>query len=106
MSTHINETKEEQKNLLIAMMLIVAVLFGFDFIFPSDNQNKVAVPIQPTVTQMSAESVPAVDMIVPSGQKAPINTPTELSVENDFVLGAIGTNGGNINALDGSAVGR
>ena len=100
MSTHINETKEEQKNLLIAMMLIVAVLFGFDFIFPSDNQNKVAVPIQPTVAQMSAESVPAVDMIVPSGQKAPINTPTELSVENDFVLGAIGTNGGNINALE------
>ncbi len=102
MSMHIKETKEEQKNLLIAMMLIVAVLFGFDFIFPSNDKNKIEVPIQPVSTHMTEASVPTPSITLNQADTTDERREqmASVAVQNDFLNGAISTNGGMLTSLE------
>ena len=100
MSTHLKETKEEQKNLFIAMMLIIVVLFGFDFIFPSDNQGKVEVPMQPIVQQTADDTVLSKTQLVGEQGKNPTVEVAVLPLENDFLSGAVNASGGGIEQLN------
>lgn len=103
MSENINETKQEQKNLFIAMILIVAVLFGFDFIFPSDKKNKIEVAVQPTIVEVEKQSVNNISSDVNglnTTDTVSVNSPTQIAFENDFIAGSMGTNGGSLNALE------
>ena len=99
MSTHLKETKEEQKNLFIAMVLIVAVLFGFDFIFPSNNKDKIAVSVQPKETK-TAEVLDqnTSPKEVEKDEHLTVQTAV-LPLENDLLSGTLSVSDGGIDAL-------
>ena len=99
MSTHLKETKEEQKNLFIAMVLIVAVLFGFDFIFPSNNKDKIAVSVQPKETKI-AEVLDqnTSPKEVEKDEHLTVQTAV-LPLENDLLSGTLSVSDGGIDAL-------
>lgn len=99
MSTHLKETKEEQKNLFIAMVLIVAVLFGFDFIFPSNNKDKIAVSVQPKETK-TAEVLDqnTYPKEVEKDEHLTVQTAV-LPLENDLLSGTLSVSDGGIDAL-------
>ena len=92
MSTHVKETKQEQKNLFIAMVLVVVVLFGFDFLFSSNKQNMIEVPISvpvETVEQVSSETKGDVAL---ADQKT-VQEIQNIVMENDFLSGNVMSNG-------------
>ena len=92
MSTHLKETKQEQKNLFIAMVLVVVVLFGFDFLFSSKQDSMVEVPITApaeTVAQTSSETKDAVAHV----EQNTVREIQNIAVENDFLSGSMSSIG-------------
>lgn len=92
MSTHLKETKQEQKNLFIAMVLVVVVLFGFDFLFSSKQDNMVEVPINAPVAMAEQTSSDAKDKVVLAEQNT-VKEIQNIAVENDFLSGNMISNG-------------
>ena len=92
MSTHVKETKQEQKNLFIAMVLVVMVLFGFDFLFSSKGENTVAVPIEIPAT-VEAQKTTGIE----TGSNTPVQQVAKdiqnIVIENDFLSGNMTSNG-------------
>ncbi|MBR5129825.1 MAG: membrane protein insertase YidC [Alphaproteobacteria bacterium] len=99
MSTHVKETKQEQKNLFIAMVLVVVILFGFDFFVPSNSENKVEVPVQaPTPVEVVTQN----EALVPENNENvvfSVNKVQNIALENSFLSGSI-TSSGSLNALE------
>ena len=89
MSTNVTETKQEQKNLFIAMVLVVAVLFGFDSLFSSKRENMVEVPIEVPVVQTTSEKTVEVD----TKTVQPVKDIQNIAIENDFLSGYMASNG-------------
>ena len=92
MSTHVKETKQEQKNLFIAMVLVVAVLFGFDFVFSSKQENTVAVPIE-TPTEVVSQVPNTTSVVADSVSQQPVKDIQNIAVENNFLSGNMTSTG-------------
>ncbi|MBR6674398.1 MAG: membrane protein insertase YidC [Alphaproteobacteria bacterium] len=92
MSTHVKETKQEQKNLFIAMVLVVAVLFGFDFLFSSKQENTVAVPIE-APTEVVSQATNTASVVADSSVPQPVRDVQNIAVENNFLSGNMTSSG-------------
>ena len=92
MSTHVKETKQEQKNLFIAMVLVVVVLFGFDFLFSSKQENTVAVPIE-APTEVVSQATNTAPVVADSSVPQPVRDVQNIAVENNFLSGNMTSSG-------------
>ena len=92
MSTHVKETKQEQKNLFIAMVLVVAVLFGFDFLFSTKQENMVAVPIE-APTEVVSQATNTAPVVADSSVPQPVRDVQNIAVENNFLSGNMTSSG-------------
>ena len=92
MSTHVKETKQEQKNLFIAMVLVVAVLFGFDFLFSTKQENMVAVPIE-APTEVVSQAINTAPVVADSTVPQPVRDVQNIAVENNFLSGNMTSSG-------------
>lgn len=92
MSTHVKETKQEQKNLFIAMVLVVAVLFGFDFLFSTKQENTVAVPIE-APTEVVSQAINTAPVVADSTVPQPVRDVQNIAVENNFLSGNMTSSG-------------
>ena len=92
MSTHVKETKQEQKNLFIAMVLVVVVLFGFDFLFSSKQENTVAVPIE-APTEVVSQATNTAPVVADSTVPQPVRDVQNIAVENNFLSGNMTSSG-------------
>lgn len=92
MSTHVKETKQEQKNLFIAMVLVVVVLFGFDFLFSTKQENTVAVPIE-APTEVVSQATNTAPVVADSTVPQPVRDVQNIAVENNFLSGNMTSSG-------------
>ena len=92
MSTHVKETKQEQKNLFIAMVLVVVVLFGFDFLFSTKQENTVAVPIE-APTEVVSQATNTASVVADSTVPQPVRDVQNIAVENNFLSGNMTSSG-------------
>ena len=99
----IEEEKKEQRNITLALMLILCVLFGFNY-FGSDSLNQtVSVPLTPENVNEQIETVLAYDSskqkIVPAEEQTDAE-PVRISVKNNFVSGSFLANGTQTDSLE------
>ena len=110
------ENKQEQKNLLLALLFVIVGLIAFDWIFPSSNKKPElqppAVPVLTDTTEAEPKPAPAVITTetiadtLPSQQLTEgttrVNTATapEVNFRNEMVSGSFATTGGTFNQLN------
>ncbi len=103
MNQNLNNEKNEQRNLLLALLLTVGILFGMNVIFPSEKK-PVAVPLNaPTVVEPQV-AMPVVEApVLPAESEkmvvAPVVEDVHLSLVNDLVSGTFNVATGGVDAL-------
>ncbi|MGN1062956.1 MAG: membrane protein insertase YidC [Alphaproteobacteria bacterium] len=105
MPKSVNEYKNEQKNLLLAMLLIIVLLFGIDFLFPSDKQGDISVQMNPPHLALSGSDAAVSE--VPAAVSAQADMSAHETVEtavaalqNDYLIGALNTATGGLVSLE------
>lgn len=96
MTKPINMHKEEQRNLLLAMILIIVLLFSLDYIFPSSKPAPISNPKElELATQVSEQPLPA-ELSV---QVSPTFEAAVLPLENELVKGTVSISSGGLDSL-------
>lgn len=95
--TKLNEDKQELRNMMAALFVVVAVLFGFEAMFSPNKKTMVEVPITPTVVEQNEQALKAVI----DTQKEPSLSVdvAALPLENDFLSGMVNISSGGLEAL-------
>ncbi len=95
MNKDIQQVKEEQKNFLITLIAIVAILFGFNALF-GEKSDEISVPVAPIAITDSQNSVKPVE------NNAVYTTPTaqnQIEIANNLVKGDFNLSMAGIDAL-------
>lgn len=96
----IEDEKKEQKNLMLALVLIIALLLGMQW-WQKPKTQMVAVPLDgpaESAETVAAEAVPAVDMTARKSVEAAQEIIT-IPVENSVVAGSLNAGGTDLNNL-------
>lgn len=96
----IEDEKKEQKNLMLALVLIIALLLGMQW-WQKPKTKMVAVPLDgpaESAETVAAEAVPAVDMTARKSVEAAQEIIT-IPVENSVVAGSLNAGGTDLNNL-------
>ncbi len=95
--TKLNEDKQELRNMMAALFVVVAALFGFEAMFSPNKKTMVEVPITPTVVEQNEQALKAVI----DTQKEPSLSVdvAALPLENDFLSGMVNISSGGLEAL-------
>lgn len=108
MTKKMDDFKEEQRNLLLALLLILVALFAFDWVFPSQKSEVVSVPV--TSPDPLPETVVQEAVMTDSSKEKNDPVSFELSekdfsvpMENPLIRGSFDVSNGGINALSLSA---
>lgn len=103
MSKSITDYKNEQKNLLLALLLIIVLLFGVDFLFPSDKQGDISVQMNPPQMELATNEEAQEPLTVAEPVSQPDRPTVQadmVPVQNDYLAGAFDINGGGIDLLE------
>ncbi len=108
MSQNFKGEKEDLGRTLLVIVLIIAVVFGMDVLFPT-KKKEVVQPTTPTVVQAAETVVPAIqpnlpeiptiaqNNIIPTVQEAPVEQ--TVSIQNDLISGTYNVGQGGIDSL-------
>lgn len=93
MKNKLSTDKSEQRNLLLALLLVTVILFAVNSFFPSSQKNNLSVPV-------SAPVVATVTGNAPQALTATVSdTVPQVPVLNDFVKASFNVGNGGLNAL-------
>ncbi|MDR2902682.1 MAG: membrane protein insertase YidC [Lactobacillales bacterium] len=105
MKKRLDEQKKEQKNLFIAMLAIVAVLFLSKVFFPMSGSveltppttQNVAAPVEKTPAALvEKESPAATPTLIPATAQTPVKN---ITIQSNLLSGSMQDNGGTLNNL-------
>lgn len=99
MKNKLNTEKNEQRNLLLALLLVTVILFGVNIFFPDSKKNTLAVPVNaPTeaIPVSDSSTISSTENIV---EATGIPSNQQLSVLNDFVKASFNPTMGGLDAL-------
>ena len=89
------QIKAEEKQMMLAFVLIIAVLFSFHILWPQDTGDNTPVqetqPVAPTPTPVIVQQTPTLPVVKQA---------ESIDIRNEFVIGSMGKNGGIFNSLD------
>ncbi len=92
----IEEEKKEQKNIALALILILVVLFGFNYFEDKPAKQTVSVPLTPEMTEgvmdMATTDVVSEQAVVVA-EEQPDSKSVRISMKNNFVSGSFLANG-------------
>ncbi len=103
MNQNFNNEKNDQRNLLLALLLTVGILFGINVFFPSNKK-----PVQVPVTAPAPVAAPVVTPVVEAPvllaetetiATEPVAVEQNVTVVNDLVKGSFDVARGGLNAL-------
>ena len=92
----IEEEKKEQKNIALALILILVVLFGFNYFEDKPAKQTVSVPLTPEMTEgvmdMATTDVVSEQAVI-AAEEQPDSKSVRISMKNNFVSGSFLANG-------------
>lgn len=99
MPKSIDTTKEEQRNLMLAMLLILVLLFSLDFIFPSKKADEVMAPLNPTELNLSTNAPSEIPVVPEVVKNQPTIEAAVLPFRNDSIAGNVSITSGGLDSL-------
>ncbi len=86
----------DQKNLFLAILASLAILLGFQFLFPSEDKTS---NIQELEQQDSIKPIPSQEKTVPIARNEIIKKTSRISIMNQFVSGSLALTGARIDDI-------
>ena len=86
----------DQKNLFLAILASLAILLGFQFLFPSEDKTS---NIQELEQQDSIKPVPNQEKTVPIARNEIINKTSRINIKNQFLSGSLALTGARIDDI-------
>lgn len=99
MSKSLDATKQEQRNLMLAMLVILVLLFSLDFIFPSKKAEEIAVPVNPTELTLASDAPAAIDVVAEPVKNVWAIEAAVLPFSNNLVAGNVNISSGGLDSL-------
>lgn len=98
MKNNLNTEKDEQRNLLLALLLVMIILFGVNTLSPDTRKNTLTGPtnVPVVVTQTQNANIPSEKVI---NANFPSKSVQKLSVLNDFIKASFNASSGGLDAL-------
>lgn len=99
MPKSLDATKQEQRNLMLAMLVILVLLFSLDFIFPSKKADEITVPLNPTELNLATSAPANIPVVAEPIKNEPTVEAAVLPLRNDLVAGNVNISNGGLDSL-------
>lgn len=100
MSKPIDATKQEQRNLMLAMLVILVLLFSLDFIIPSKKTDDITVAVNPQELTLASDAPAEIPVQPESVKNEPTIEAAVLPFNNDLVAGNVNISSGGLDSLE------